>query len=127
MYNIRGFCVYTQKNREGRKSRGNKKQGGATHEKNLSAQEETEKQGAWLQKKNGYCKRQKSSQEKTRQGKSSSDLLIESRSVTYKTSDKTLFHSCDFIGVFVSPGFLQGRGGKSPARMEKTHEISCHM
>ena len=106
MYNIRGFCVYTQKNREGRKSRGNKKQGGATHEKNLSAQEETEKQGAWLQKKNGYCKRQKSSQEKTRQGKSSSDLLIESRSVTYKTSDKTLFLSCDFIGVFVSQGIF---------------------
>jgi hypothetical protein len=53
--------------------------------------------------------------------------LIESRSVTYKTSDKTLFHSCDFIGVFVSPGFLQGRRGKTLARMEKTHEISCHM
>ena len=57
MYNIRGFCVYTQKNREGRKSRGNKKQGGATHEKNLSAQEETEKQGTRFQKENGYRKR----------------------------------------------------------------------
>ena len=84
------LCGYA-KNRGGRNSRGNKKQGGATREKNLSAQEKTEKQGAWLQKKNGYRKRQKSSQEKTRQGKSSSYLLIESRSVTYKTSDKRLF------------------------------------
>ena len=29
-------------------------QGGASHEENIPAQEETEKKGTWLQKKNGY-------------------------------------------------------------------------
>jgi hypothetical protein len=29
-------------------------QGGASREENIPAQEETEKKGAWLQKKNGY-------------------------------------------------------------------------
>ena len=32
-----------------------KNKGGATHEKNLPAQEETEKDGARFQKENGYC------------------------------------------------------------------------
>ena len=64
--------------------------GGADHEKNLPAQEKTEKQGTRLQKKNGYRKRQKSSEEKTRQGKSPSDLLMVSRTVTYKISDKRI-------------------------------------
>ena len=133
LYNTCGFCVYTQKNRGGRKSRGNKKQGGATHEKNLSAQEETEKQGAWLQKKNGYRKRQKSSQEKTRQGKSSSDLLIESRSVTYKTSDKRLSRSCNFYRGFCFPGiFTRPQRDKHqkthpPCENGEQNEISCHL
>ena len=109
------MCGYA-KNRESRKSHGNKKQGGATHEKNLSAQEETEKQGARLQKKNGYRKRQKSSQEKTRQGKSSSDLLIESRSVTYKTSDKNALSKLRLYRGFCFPGFLQGREGANLPR-----------
>jgi len=30
-------------------------QGGASHEENIPAQEETEKKRAWLQKENGYC------------------------------------------------------------------------
>lgn len=29
-------------------------QGGASHEENIPAQEETEKKGTWLQKENGY-------------------------------------------------------------------------
>ena len=52
--------------------------------------------------------------------------MIESRSVTYKTSDKTLFHSCDFIGVFVSPDFYKAAEKKSRENGEK-NEISCHM
>ena len=37
------------------------KEGGATDEENLPAQEETEKQGTRFQKENGNCKRQKGS------------------------------------------------------------------
>ena len=33
---------------------------------NLSTQKASEKKGAWLQKENGYCWRQKCTQEKTR-------------------------------------------------------------
>lgn len=38
------------------------------NEKNISAQEASEKNGTRLQKKNGYKQRQKGSREKTRQG-----------------------------------------------------------
>ena len=43
---------------------------------NISAQKETTQSGAWLQKENGYRKRQKGSQEKTRERQSKTLLLI---------------------------------------------------
>ena len=46
--NTRGYKRYPRKPNEMNK-------GGATHEKNLPAQEETEKDGARFQKENGDC------------------------------------------------------------------------
>jgi hypothetical protein len=49
--------------------------GGVRHEENLSAQEETESEGAWLPQENVYRQRQKSAEEKTPEGQSTSQLL----------------------------------------------------
>ena len=51
-------------------------QGGAEDAQNLSAQEETETEGTRFQKENGYSRRQKRTQEKTRQRQKKSHILI---------------------------------------------------
>lgn len=43
---------------------------------NVSTEEASEKEGAWLQKENEDCRRQACSQEKTRKGQKETDLLI---------------------------------------------------
>ena len=52
-------------------------QGGAENAQNIPAQEETETEGARLQKENGNCRRQKCTQEKTRERQKTPYLLIE--------------------------------------------------
>ena len=49
--------------------------GGAYDAQNLSAEKASEKKGAWLQKENENCWRQKRTQEKTRKGQKKIDLL----------------------------------------------------
>ena len=50
-------------------------QGGAENAQNLPTQKASEKEGAWLQKENEDCRRQKRSQEKTRKRQKETDLL----------------------------------------------------
>lgn len=46
------------------------------HEKNLSAQEKTEKQGSRIQKENGFHCRQKGIEEKKKQGQKKAQRII---------------------------------------------------
>ena len=47
--NTRGMCKSRTRNPN------EMNEGGAAHEENVSAQEKTEKEGAWLQKENVHC------------------------------------------------------------------------
>jgi len=52
--------------------------GGAENAQNLSTQKASEKERARLQKENGYCRRQKRSEEKKSERQKETDLLIKS-------------------------------------------------
>jgi len=67
-----------------------KNQGGAENAQNISTQEASEKEGAWLQKENEDCGRQKRSQEKTRKRQKETDLLIGAFGLIPKTVDDVI-------------------------------------
>ena len=69
-------------------------QGGAEDAQNLSAQKETETEGTRFQKENGYSRRQKRTQEKTRQRQKETFLLI------FLKNTDGLFAYADDIGFF---------------------------
>ncbi len=61
--------------------------GGAENAQNLPTQKASEKEGAWLQKENEDRRRQKCSQEKTRERQKETDLLIGKLACPIKTAD----------------------------------------
>ena len=83
-------------------------QGGNSDEENLPAQEKTEIQRARFPEENGYLERQKSSEEKTRKGQSTTHLL----------SAKTNLRSPPFgmIGVFL---YRVGQRRRAPLSEKK--------
>ena len=83
-------------------------QGGAENAQNIPAQEETETEGARLQKENGYRRRQKRTQEKTRKRQKAPYLLID-LAITERRQVRQKYKTADVVTApcrFSASGFL---------------------
>ena len=95
---------------------------------NISAQKETTQSGAWLQKENGYRKRQKGSQEKTRERQSKTLLLIanEYKETVENRRERTALNSIFYFSFsehFLSEQTESNRTFSSRRRSRWYHEM----